>query len=115
MHLCQRRHLNGVVGDESRLYEGALTELAEEFVDEFALAHCLVYVHALLLAEVAYFLLGLSVAVEACLLLDGVEDRQTAVRCLEAYDVAVDLALGLALTAIQIASSSFSVNDIIQL
>ena len=96
VHLGEWRHLHRIVGDKGRLDEGSLAELSEELVDEFALAHGLVYVHSLLLAEVAYFLLGLSVAVEACLLLDGVEDRQTAVRCLEAYDVAVDLALWLA-------------------
>ena len=96
MHLGEWRHLHRVVGDKGRLDEGSLAELSEELVDEFTFAHGLVYVHAFLLAEVAYFLLGLSVAVEAGFLLDGVEDRQTAVRCLEAYDVAVDLALWLA-------------------
>ena len=96
MHLCERRHLDGIVCDECRLDECALAELTEEFVDELALAHCLVHVHTLLKAECADFLLCLAIAVESCLLLDGVEDGEAAVRSLEADDVAVNLALRLA-------------------
>ena len=96
MHLGQRRHLYGVVGDERWLNERALAELSEEFVDELSLAHCLVYLHALLLAELAYLVFRLAVAVEARLLLYGIEDRQTAIGSLERYYLSVDLSLGLA-------------------
>lgn len=70
-----------------------LAELAEEFVDKLALAKCLVNFQTLFEAECADLLLALAVAVETCLLLDCVEDRQTAVRCLERYDVVAHLAL----------------------
>jgi hypothetical protein len=64
VHLCKRRHLDGIVGDECRLDECALAELAEEFVDELTLAECLVNLKSLFEAECADFLLALAVAVE---------------------------------------------------
>ena len=95
MHLRQWRHLYGVVGDECGLDERAFAELSEELVDEFSLSHCLVDVHSLFFAEGAYLLLGLSVAVESCLFLYGIEDWQSAVGGFEGYDVAVDFSLRL--------------------
>ena len=93
MHLRQRRHLHGIVGDEGRLDERALAELAEELVNQLALAHRLVNLHAFAQAELANLLLRLAVAVETRLLLDGVKDRQTAVGRLERYYLTVNLAL----------------------
>ncbi len=96
MHLRQGRHLNGIVGDEGGLYERALAELAEELVDELALAHGLVDLHALFEAEGADLVLRLALAVEARLLLDGIEDGQAPEGGAEGDDLAVDLHLGLA-------------------
>ena len=96
MHLGQWRHLYRIVGDEGWLEECTLAELTEEFVNQLTLTHGLIYVHALLLAECADLFLGLAVAVETGLLLDGIEDRQTAIWSLEADDVAINLALWLA-------------------
>ena len=76
--------------------EGTLAELTEEFVDQLTLTHGLIYVHALLLAEVANLFLALAVAVEASLLLDGIEDREAAIWSLEADDVTINLTLWLA-------------------
>ena len=39
MHLRQRRHFHGIVGDEGRLNETAFAEFAENLVDEFAFSH----------------------------------------------------------------------------
>ena len=89
VHLCQRRHLHGIVCDECRLDECSFAELSEEFVDEFSLAECLVDFHSLFKAERTDFLFCLSVAVETCFLLDGVKDRQAAVWSLEAHHLAV--------------------------
>ena len=96
MHLGQWRHLYRIIGDEGWLEEGSLAELTEELVNQLTLTHGLIYIHALLLAECADFFLGLAVAVETGLLLDGIEDRQTAIWSLEADDVAINLALWLA-------------------
>ena len=78
MHLGERRHLHGIVGDERGLDERALAGLAENLVDELALARCLVHGLNLQLVDgyVAYLLLAQAVEVVACLLLDGVEDGQ---------------------------------------
>ena len=96
MHLGQWRHLYWIVGDECRLDEGTLAELTEELVDQLTLTHGLIYVHALLLAEVANLFLALAVAVEASLLLDGIEDREAAIWSLEADDVTINFTLWLA-------------------
>ena len=96
MHLGQWRHLYRIVGDEGWLEESTLAELTEELVNQLTLTHSLIYVHALLLAECTNLFLGLAVAVETGLLLDGIEDRQTAIWSLEADDVAINLTLWLA-------------------
>ena len=96
VHLGQWRHLYRIVGDEGRLEEGSLAELTEELVNQLTLTHGLIYIHALLLAECADLFLGLAVAVETGLFLDGIEDRQTAIWSLETDDVAINLALWLA-------------------
>ena len=96
MHLGQWRHLYRIVGDEGWLEESALAELTEELINQLTLTHGLIYVHALLLAECADLFLGLAVAVETGLFLDGIEDRQTAIWSLETDDVAINLALWLA-------------------
>ena len=83
MLLGERRHLDGIVGDEGRLYVAALTLFAEDLVDELALAPGVVDLDMLLLAECAELLLGLSGDVEAGVLLDGVGHRHAAERSLE--------------------------------
>ena len=85
VHLRQRRHLDRIIGDEGRLDERPLTELAEDFVNQFPLAEALVntfqlqFVHG----DVADFFLRFAGEIEARLLLDGIEDRQPAERSLE--------------------------------
>ena len=96
MHLGQGRHLHGIVGDEGGLDEGAFAELTEEFVNQFALTHRLVDLHTLRETEGANLFLGLAVAVEARLLLDGVEDGQTTEGRLERDHMAVNFHLRLA-------------------
>ena len=96
VHLGQWRHLDRIVGDEGRLDERAFAELAEELINQFALAHGLIDVHTFLQAEGAYFLFALSFAVEACLLFDGLEDGQTTIGSFERDDVAVNLTIGRA-------------------
>ena len=96
MHLGQWRHLYRIIGNEGWLEEGSLAELTKELINQLTLTHGLIYIHALLLAECADFFLCLAVAVETSLLLDGIEDRQTAIWSLEADDVAINLALWLA-------------------
>ena len=91
MHLRQRRHLDGIVGDERRLYERALGCLSEYLVDELALAHNLCILDSERLGNLADFLFGLAFEVIAGLLLDGLKDRQTAVGGLEADDVVANL------------------------
>ena len=96
MHLSQRGHLNGVIDDKGRLDERTLAELAEDFVNQFALTHGVVDFKFQLLAHLADFLLGLAFQIKAGLLLDGLENRQTTIRSLEADDLTVNLGLGLA-------------------
>ena len=96
MHFGQRRHLDGIVDDESGLDECALAELAENLVDEFALAHGVVNLEFQLLAHLTDLVFALAFQIIAGFLLDGLEDGQAAVRCLETDDLAVDFGLGLA-------------------
>ena len=98
MLLRQRRHLHWVVDDERGLHEGTLAELAEYLVDELALAEALVDAFHLQLVhgDVAYLILALAVEVEASLLLDGLQDGQTAVGGLEAHELVANLHFGLA-------------------
>ena len=96
MLLGQGRHLHGIVRDERRLDVRALAVFAEDFVDEFALAHGLVRLHAQGVADGAYLVLALAAEVVARLLADGLEDGQAAVGGLETDDLAIDLDLGLA-------------------
>ena len=96
MHLRQGRHLNGVVGDECGLDEGALAGLTENLVDELALAHGVVHLNAELFGHVANLVLAHGVEVVARLFLDGIEDGQTAEGSLERDDLAINLNLRLA-------------------
>ena len=96
MHFGKRRHLHRIVGDECRLNECALAELAKNLIDELALAHCFVNLHTFRQAELADFVFRLAVAVEAGLLFDGVQNRQAAVRSLERHNVVADFALAAA-------------------
>ena len=97
VHLGKRRHLNGIIGNEGWLDEGALAKLTKEFVDQLTLTHGLIYVHTLRKAERTNLVLCLAVAVETSLLLDGIEDRQTTEWSLKRDDVAIDFNLGLAI------------------
>ena len=96
MLLGKGRHLNGIIGDECRLDEGALAGLAEDFVYQFALAHGGVYLHAALLGHLAHLVLAHTLQVVTCLLLNGLKNGQTTEGSLEGDDLAVNLCLGLA-------------------
>ena len=91
VHLGQRRHLHRIVGDESGLDERTFAEFAKEFVNQLTLTHRLVHFHALLQAESTNLLLRLAFAVEAGLFLDGIQDRQTTIRSLEAHHIVTNL------------------------
>ena len=94
MHLGERAHFDRIVGDESRLYEGAFAEFAEDFVNQFALAHGIVDLHLQLTADLTDFVFTLAFEVISSLFLDGFEDRQTAVRSFEADGLTVNLCFG---------------------
>ncbi len=89
-------HLDWVVGDEGWLDVSAFAELAEYLVDEFAFAHGVVDFHFELTADVADLVFGLAFEVVAGLLLDSLEDRESAEWGSEADDVAIDLTFGFA-------------------
>ena len=93
MHLRQRRHLNGIVGNESRLDKRTLTGLAEDLVDQLTLTHMLRIFDAEFLRLHADLIFGHSREIESGLLFDGIEDRQTAVRRFEIDLVIADLHL----------------------
>ncbi len=90
MALAQGRHLDGVVGDERGLHELLLAVLAEDGVDELALAHRGVGLDAEACAGFAQLLLGLARDVVAGLLADGVGHGDAAERRLERDCAAVD-------------------------
>ena len=90
VHFGQRAHFHRIVGDESRLYECAFTEFAEDFVYQLAFAHGVVNLHFQFAAHLTDFFLALAVEVVTGLFLDGVQDGQTAVRSLEADGLSVD-------------------------
>ena len=94
MLLGQRRHLDGVVVDEGRLDELRLASLAENFVDEFALAHRAIHLHALRFGEGGELLLVHLGDVGAGEVLDGLEHGVAFPRALEVDDVVADLHLG---------------------
>ena len=84
MHLSQRRHLNRIISDESRLDICTFTELSEDFINQFAFSHCLVdFLHFQFFANLADFLFILTVQVVSCFFFDSIEDRQTAIRSFE--------------------------------
>ena len=96
MLLGEGRHLYGIVGDEGRLDESALAGLAEDFVNQLALAHGGVNFHTALLCHFAHLVLAHALQVVAGLFLDGLQNGQTAEGCLEGDYLAVNLCLGLA-------------------
>ena len=91
VHLGQRAHLYGIVGDESGLYESSFAEFAEDFINQLTLAHGVVNLHIQFLAHLADFVLALSFEVVSGLFLDGFQDGQTAVGSFEADGLAVYL------------------------
>ena len=88
--LRQGRHLHRIVRDESGLDVRTFAELAEDFVDELALAHRFVGFHLQFLADFPDFLLSLPVQIIARLLLYGFEDGQAAEGSFEADHLSVD-------------------------
>ena len=96
VHLRQRRHFHGIVGDEGGLDELAFARFAEDFVDQLALTHALVHFDAELLSHAANFFLVHFAQIIACFFLDGVEDGQATIGGFEADGLAVDHRLGLA-------------------
>ena len=91
--LGEGRHLDGIVGDEGRLYVVGLALLAEDFVDDLALAHGLVDLYAYLLAHLAQLCFVHAADVDAGVLLDGVEHGDALEGRLEADDVVAHLDL----------------------
>ena len=93
VHLGQRRHLDGVVGDECGLDERAFAGLAEDFVNQLAFAHGLVHFHAAFFGHFAHLVLAHRAQVVARFLFDGLQNGQTAVRGFEADGVVANLDL----------------------
>ena len=95
MHLCQGAHLYGIVGNKGRLNERTLAEFSEYLVNKLTLSEAFVQAFHLELVNsyVAYLVLALVCQVVACLLLDSIQDRQSAERSLEGYDVVAVLHL----------------------
>ena len=85
VHLSQRRHLYGVIGDERRLDESALAGLAENLVNQLAFAHVFGVLYAEFLCLYAYLVLAHRSQVQTGLFFDGIQNRQTAVRRFEIY------------------------------
>ena len=96
MHLCQRRHFHGIVGDEGGLDELAFAGFAEDFVDQLALTHTLIDLDAELLSHAANFFLVHFAQIIASLLLDGVENGQATIGGFETDGLAVDHRFGRA-------------------
>ena len=90
VHFGQRTHFHRVIGDECRLYECTFTEFTEDFVYQLAFAHGIVNFHFQFAAYLTDFLFALAVEVIAGLFLDGIQDRQAAVRSLETDGLAVN-------------------------
>ncbi len=113
--LGQRRHLDGVVDDESGLYVATFTLLAEDFVDEFAFAHSLVYFDAERGGSFSELLFGHAGDVYSGVLLDGIGHGDAAEGGLEADHVVANLDLCGAVDFETDGLNEFSVNSIIQL
>ena len=92
----ERRHLDGIVRDEGRLYEGAFAEFAENLVNEFSFAHRVVDFHFQFQTDLPDLLFAFSVQVVTGFFLDGFEDGEAAVGSLEADGLSVDGAFGAA-------------------
>ena len=82
--LAERRHLDRIVGDEGWLDVGAFALLAEDLVDQLALAHRGIDLDVELLAHVAQLGFVHACDVDARLLLDAVDHRDTLEGTLEA-------------------------------
>ena len=81
--LAQRRHLARIVHHECGLHELLLAVLAEDGVDQLALAHRCVRLDAQTPARFAQLLLGLARDVVSGLFADGVRHGQAAERGFE--------------------------------
>ncbi len=76
----QRRHLHRVIYDERRLNDVLLHLLAKQLVDEFGLAHGIVYVHTPGAALLPDGGLVHGFYVQARILFDGIRNAQAGVR-----------------------------------
>ena len=94
MTLGQGRHLHRIVDNERGLDILALALLAENLVYEFAFAHGVVHLDAVVAGEVAKLVLALAVDVEAGVLQDGVAHGDAGIRRLEVYLMVAELHLG---------------------
>ena len=94
MHLCERRHLHRIIGDERRLDELSLAGLTENLVNEFAFAHVLCIFYSESLGKRAQFILAHGGYILAGLLLDSIQDRQAAIGRFEINLVVTDLNFG---------------------
>ena len=91
--LGERRHFHRIVGDKGRLDISTLAELAENLVDKLAFTHRVVDFQIQGLAYLADFFFALPVQVITRFFLDGLQDGQAAIGCLEAYGLSVHHAL----------------------
>ena len=87
MYLCQRRHFFRIVGDESRLDVSTFAEFSEDFIDQFAFAHCVVNLHIEFLANFSYLFFVHACQIIAGVFLDRVQHGDTFVRGFEVNDV----------------------------
>ena len=94
--LAEGRHLDGIVGDEGRLYVVALALLAKDLVDELTLAHGLVGLYTQFLAYGTQLSLIHAGDVHSGELLDGLCHSTACEGSLEADDIVAHLHLGSA-------------------
>ena len=87
MHLGEWRHLDRIVDDEGWLYERAFASLAKDLVDEFALAHSVIYLNSTFLCHLTHLVLAHLRQVVTGLFLDGIEDWESAIWSLEVHDI----------------------------
>ena len=94
--LGQRRHFHRVVHDEGGLHVMVFTLLAEQFIDELALAHAVIGFDAHLFTRGAQLSFGLAVDVDTGVFEDGIAHGDPAVGRSKVDFRAVEVGLGSA-------------------
>ena len=93
MTFCEGRHLDGIVGDECRLYVIAFAFFSENFVDKFSFAHRIVDFDIQLAAYVAQLCFVHAGYVDTRKFFDGIDHRYSFIRSLEVDEVVSDFYL----------------------